>query len=249
MCPNIVLGSITLSSWYTFLAIGILIPVALAIILRPSDFPLTRIGLLKMGVLVSAAGLVGARVLFLFLHKDSIAFNIQNIFSLQGGYAYFGALIACVLFLLIYAVLEKVSFVSLLDYSAPFLMLSQTFVRIGCLMAGCCYGKPAGSCFGIIFKSVDKVPRHPTQGYEAALLLVIFFAGRAIYNRYRKRRGLTFSATLAFYGIGRFFIEYFRTDSPTVFLNLTVAQVACLILVLLTISTVFILKKGGKKLI
>jgi len=179
-------------------------------------------------------GLLGARILFILLHWRNVSFKITDLVSPSGGFAYFGALILSILTMWAYTTLKRKSFLSLLDYAAPFLMLSQVFVRMGCLMAGCCYGRPTDMPFGVIFKAVDNLARHPTQAYEAILLAAIFFAGRAIYKRKKDQAGRTFFSVLLIYGTGRFFVEFFRVDSPAVFLNITLAQAACLTLALLS---------------
>jgi len=228
MYPNIIIGNMVIPSWYTLLFIGIIIPVSLAIYLRPANFPLNRKEILILAVFVVVAALFGARLLFVLLHFGVANFRLSELVSFQGGFAYFGALILSILVLWLYSILKKMNFLSLSDYIIPFLMLSQAFVRIGCLLAGCCYGKPTNGFFGVVFKTGDGLRRHPTQAYEALLLFLIYFIMRFIYKRKTKEAGFTFFITLILYALGRFLIEYLRTDSPVIFLNLTMAQVICL---------------------
>lgn len=244
MCPNIIIGSLIIPSWYALVAISAVVTIALAVYLRPRDFMLSRISFLGISLMVVAASLLGARMLFIALHPNSYQFTLSNIVSYRGGFAYFGALVLSVAVLWIYTIVSRKSFPELMDYIAPFLMLSQVFVRIGCLMAGCCYGKPTGSTFGFIFKTVDKVLRHPTQGYEAILLVAIYVITRIVYEKKRSVVGYTFFLALFLYGIGRFVIEFFRVDSPAIFLNITLAQVTCLVLAAL--SLIFLVKKQGR---
>ena len=86
--------------------------------------------------------------------------------------------------------------------------------RVGCFLGGCCFGKPTDGPFGIIFPPGslpyefygEAIAIHPTQLYEAAFLLALFFlllfAGK----------GAEFPLYLALYGAGRFIIEFFRND-------------------------------------
>ena len=236
MYPNIVIGSIIIPSWYALLILGAMISTSLAVYLRPPNFPLNRKEITIVAALLVILGLLGARVLHLLLQGSISAFNLRQLFSFRGGYAYFGALVFSVGALLIYSHFKKVNFLLLADYAMPFLMLSQMFVRIGCLAAGCCYGKPTSQPFGLAFKTVDGLARHPTQVYEAVLLFLIYVISRRIYKRRADRRGLTLAATLIMYGLGRFFVEYFRADSRVLVLDLTQAQVSCLLVTIVGMS-------------
>ena len=222
MHPNIFIGDIAIPTWYAMLILGAVSATALAIYARPKDFMLGRPELLFVAIILIAAGLVGGRALFNILHGGRAS----------GGFAYFGALILSIITLWAYTKLRKIRFLALADYALPFLMLSQVFVRIGCLMAGCCYGKATNLMCGVIFKTGDKLARHPTQVYEAILLLTIYVISRIIYGKKRTLAGHTFFTALMMYGAGRFFVEFLRTDSFVIFLNLTLAQYSCLALAL-----------------
>lgn len=228
MFPEIVIGSLRLPSFQTFLIIGFAAAAGLAAYLRPSDFPIRRREMILISILLLISGLAGARMLFILLKQPLSDFTIRNIFSLTGGYAYFGSLILSIFALAVYAKLRNTRFLALADYAMPFLLLSQVFVRIGCLMAGCCYGRPTGSSLGVVFKSVDHVARHPTQAYEIIFLILIYIIGRRVYNEQHFRYGLTSAVTVFLYGFIRFFNEYLRTDSPVIFLNITMAQAMCM---------------------
>ncbi len=229
MDPEIVIGSMRLPSFHTLLIMGFVVAAALAIYLRPSDFPIKRREIFLVSVLLLVSGLAGARMLFILLKQPASNFTLPNILSLTGGYAYFGSLILSTFALAVYAKLRRVGFLVLADYAMPFLLLSQVFVRIGCLLAGCCYGRPTGCALGAVFKSVDSAVRHPTQAYEMIGLVLIYIIGRRVYKIGRGKQGLTSAVTLLLYGFSRFFNEYLRTDSPVIFLNITIAQTACIV--------------------
>lgn len=85
------------------------------------------------------------------------------------------------------------------------------FGRIGCFLAGCCYGKPTDSILGVYFP--DNIPAGifhdnekclPTQLFEALSLIIIFL----IVQRCRKK----FDVYIALYAVARFIIEFFRGD-------------------------------------
>ena len=91
--------------------------------------------------------------------------------------------------------------------------IGHAFGRIGCFFAGCCYGKPTDSIFGVqfpgaYFERLGKV--HPTQLYEAAFLFVLF--GVLSWLLLKKKFQYTMTVYLAAYGVFRFLIEYLRYD-------------------------------------
>lgn len=228
MCPNINICNATISSWHVLLLSGAFICIALIIYLRPRDFIMSRKALACIGFTFLIMGLLGSRILHIILHQGYHRLTIPNIFLMKNGFAYFGALLFNIIAIAVYSIITRKDFSTLADYLAPFLILSQAFVRVGCFMAGCCYGRPTGSHFGITFESVDNIARHPTQIYEAILLITVYLTVRVVYGRWKNIPGKTFLLTLFLYCIGRFFIEFFRVDSPPIFMGITFAQAVCL---------------------
>lgn len=246
MYPNIIIGNMILSSWFVILLTGAVVSIGLTIYLRPPDFMVSRLSLLGIGIMLTAAGLIGSRLLFLILHLPLHQVTLARIFSFRGGFAYFGALAFSISALSIYAKAADRSFLALMDYIAPFLFLSQAFVRIGCLMAGCCYGMPTNSHFGVVFKLVDNELRHPTQAYEATLLFAIFIIMIAVYKKKSANSGFVFFLSLFLYSSGRFFIEFLRIDSAPFFMNITLAQAFCIFLATGSVMALLYLPKRGQ---
>lgn len=116
-----------------------------------------------------------------------------------------------------------------LDAGALGLVLGHLWGRIGCVLAGCCWGKshahwPGALTFaddsaaGLHYRTVGLWPADtplpalvPVQLYEALWLLVLFAAGMRL-ARPAARPGLIFALYMAGYGIGRFFLEILRGD-------------------------------------
>jgi phosphatidylglycerol---prolipoprotein diacylglyceryl transferase len=179
-----------------------------------------------------ATSIIGGRILFIISNNIYYHFAISSITALHVGFSYAGALALSLAGLYLYTKVFKINFLALLDYCAPFFLLNQAFVRIGCLMAGCCYGISTGSFFGVTYKTVDDALRHPVQGYETILLLVIYIATRIVYEKSTADLGKTSCVALFLYGTGRFFVEFFREGGPAVFMNVSFTQVVCLFLAL-----------------
>ena len=93
--------------------------------------------------------------------------------------------------------------------------LGQFFGRIGCFMAGCCYGAPADLPWAVTFTNPQSLcpirePLHPSQLYEAILALGVF--GLLYGVRTRKRfDGEMLLAYFALAGLVRFVVEFFRS--------------------------------------
>jgi len=105
----------------------------------------------------------------------------------------------------------------MIDNMAIVAIIVHGFGRIGCFLAGCCYGNPTNSWIGVTFTNPIcaalplNTPLHPTQLYEVALLIAIF----AIIYLFRNKKqydGQLFIIYAFLYAVGRFFIEFFRGD-------------------------------------
>jgi phosphatidylglycerol:prolipoprotein diacylglycerol transferase len=101
-----------------------------------------------------------------------------------------------------------------LDASAPGLMLGMAVGRPGCFLAGCCYGRPTSSRWGIW--SSDRcvgIRRVPTQLIEAALCLVIGMVALVFALVHGlEGSGLLLGGSLAAFVLGRQMILPYRAQ-------------------------------------
>ena len=101
--------------------------------------------------------------------------------------------------------------------------------RLGCFVAGCCYGTPTSLPWGVVFPNVDSQPRHPTQIYEFlfhATMAVILFA---LWRRRFFPGQLIKLYILSYIGY-RFLSEFIRPEARLWF-GLTGYQWSCMVLV------------------
>ena len=174
---------------------------------------------------VFISGIIGARIFYILSNFNFYLHNPLEIIMLQhGGMAWFGGVIFGSSAASIFIKKNKFGLLKTLDLLVPFIALGQAIGRIGCLLNGCCYGRP--SQFGIYFKVFDQV-LIPTQLYSSLLLILIFFILRSMQNR-RHVAGQILCAYLFLYSLKRFFIEYLRNDTPRIFYGLTIFQVLSL---------------------
>ena len=125
--------------------------------------------------------------------------------------------------------------IDILSIASCCITVAHAFGRIGCFLAGCCYGMHTDSIFGMEFpygNSYGKVL--PTQLYESIFLFIMFGILSLITLKTKTRLGL--GAYMIAYGIWRFIIEFFRDDYRGSFVgNLTPSQFWSIVMFILGI--------------
>ena len=139
--------------------------------------------MLDLGVYIVIAALVGAKLLLLVVNFNYFRNNPDEILVLaRSGGVFYGGLITATLVAFWYIRRHKLPFWTTCDMFAPGIALGHVIGRLGCLMAGCCYGRPADVAWAITFTDPFaaanvgtplNVPLHPTQVYEAGAELII----------------------------------------------------------------------------
>lgn len=135
--------------------------------------------------------------------------------SIFGGAVFYGGLIGGIIFAFIYIRLKKLDANDFADCGAISIPLFHSFARVGCFLAGCCYG--IESEFGFMSNNNPLVPavvgvrRFPTSLLEALLNLALFFA---LFNlrKNKKFHGALLYVYLISYSVMRFAIEFLRGD-------------------------------------
>jgi len=135
---------------------------------------------------------------------------------IENGTSVVGGILGAILFSVIY--LRKVSlpFWQTTDIAFMVIPLGQAIGRIGCFLAGCCYGRPTTLFWGVKFPR-HLSPVHPTQLYEAALNFLNFVFLLRLHKK-KKFEGQIFAFYLMYYSIIRFVVEYWRGDEYRGFL-------------------------------
>jgi phosphatidylglycerol:prolipoprotein diacylglycerol transferase len=163
-------------------------------------------------------GFAGARFLFILTQLSTFAESPLDIFKIwQGGLVFFGGPLAVIPFVAWYVRKYQLSLWKVMDAMIPGLAIAHAFGRLGCIAAGCCYGRPTGGEWGFRFYSglVDAhlrgVPLHPTQLYESIALLALFFGLLWVFRR-KVFDGQVVLTYFIVYPIIRSIIEIFRGD-------------------------------------
>lgn len=188
--------------------------------------------ILDLGPWLIVGAIVGSRLLFVISYWDEY-FARQpwyEIFMIQrGGLVFYGGLIGSFAAGVIFIRWKKLPFLKVADVMAPSIALGHAFGRIGCLMNGCCYGKPT-QCFLAIHFPTDHETGgagvHPTEIYESVLNALLYL-GLAWMFRRKKFDGQIFALYLLLYSVLRATVECFRGDYSSLILGwITPGQVA-----------------------
>ena len=158
-------------------------------------------------------GLLGAKLCYYLTILDELLKDFSLLLS--EGFVVYGGIIGGVLAGYVACRIKKQDFWKYFDLVAPAIALAQGFGRIGCLLAGCCYGRETRSALSITFQNSDFAPNGvaliPTQIYSS-LLDFLNFAVLCLIARHVKKDKIVAGCYLVFYSIGRFILEFFRGD-------------------------------------
>ncbi|OGR82335.1 MAG: hypothetical protein A2636_04670 [Elusimicrobia bacterium RIFCSPHIGHO2_01_FULL_64_10] len=183
-------------------------------------------------------GIIGARILYAATHWHEFSGDLFGVFRIwEGGLVSFGGLAGALAGFAIWQKSQKwIGWKESLDILAAPMALGQAVGRLGCLAAGCCYGRPADFPWTVTFSRPDSlaplgIRLHPTQVYEFLILSAIggFTFFRMEKGGRQRPKGRLFADYVILYGIGRFLVDFFRGDEPLAW-GLTPGQHGSLVL-------------------
>lgn len=157
--------------------------------------------------------LIGGRLGYVIVYnlQHYLSNPIEILFVWKGGMAFHGGAIGACFGTFLFARSKNISFFKLLDILVLAVCPGLFFGRLGNFINAELIGKPTGKSWGIIFETIDLIPRHPSQLYEAfgeGLLLCAFLW--IIFYFCQTKQGYLFSFFTIGYGIIRFSVEFFR---------------------------------------
>jgi phosphatidylglycerol:prolipoprotein diacylglycerol transferase len=216
------LGPLTIASYGFLFALGVLLAILMAFSKARKETVDLKI-FTDFIFYVMILSLLGAKLLLLLTNLGYyLKYPAEIRFLLTSGGTFFGGLIAGALFTIWYIRRHSLSYRQLGDIAGPSLALGHFFGRLGCLAAGCCWGRDAGSFPLAVTFTSEKAkfltgvpldcPLYPTQIFEALLNFCNFII---LYFAYKKRtfKGQIFALYILNYSLIRFTVEYFRGDS------------------------------------
>lgn len=185
--------------------------------------------------------IIGARLYYVIFYLDryrlkdgSLDFGAM-IRIWDGGLAIYGGIVMAIIVAAVFCKKRKISFFSLADLGSYGLLIGQLVGRWGNFVNVECYGGPTDLPWRMgIFETVNGVYQysevHPTFLYESLWNLVGLILLAFVLEKHRKFDGQIFFSYMAWYGLGRAWIEGMRTDSLYFFsTGLRVSQVLAII--------------------
>lgn len=205
--------------WYgVIIACGFVLA-ALYMMKRAKTFGLTDDDVLDMLLWAVPIGVVCARAYYCIFYWELFRDNpISVLYIWQGGLAIYGGVIGGGLTLLVVARVKKMPAAVLLDVAALGVIIGQFCGRWGNFMNREAFGAVTDSFLkmGLENAAGEVVYYHPTFLYESVWNLAGFIALH-FYVRRRRFDGELFLLYMAWYGLGRAWIEGLRTDSLYLF--------------------------------
>jgi phosphatidylglycerol:prolipoprotein diacylglycerol transferase len=254
MYPDLIkIGPLTVHTYGALIAIGFIVGLLIAIRTGKRN-GIDSQKIMDMGLLLIISGVIGSRITYILMNFSEYSANPLNMLKLwEGGLVFSGGLLAAIISIFFYLRHHKLDFWRVGDVWAPALAIGQAIGRIGCFMAGCCYGKEFHGFCSVVFtdpKSIAplNIPLHPTQLYDSFGSFIIF-AILMVLSARKQFQGQVFLWFLIMHSTARLVIEKFRGDDRGIFLgtNWTVTQFLAIVILISAISALFYLKSKHEK--
>lgn len=190
-------------------------------------------------------GIIGSRLFYVIGHWNYYSNNLMQAVMIQsGGLVWYGGLVGGALAIFLFLRTKKLPIATFADIIAPSLAMGAAIGRVGCLLNGCCYGKPTSLPWAINLLGVE---RHPSQIYEFFMNLIIFGIVWGMRDRLSKP-GMLFWLYLSGYSLGRFSVEFVRVTVPA-WLGFSASQLISVVLFVASVTIMLLLKKerGAKR--
>jgi phosphatidylglycerol:prolipoprotein diacylglycerol transferase len=228
------IGPITIYSWGTFVALGFLVGILLAMRWAKKE-NIDPDHVLNVSVWSIISSIIGARIVYVIKYWNSYKSNPISMLHLwDGGLIFFGGFLVALSVVLLYLWRYKISYWKFLDIIAPSVAIGSAIGRIGCFLNGCCYGYETPLLWGVKFPNLFGY-RHATEIYYTVAFIIVF-----IYLLYIKRfksfEGEVTTKFFIYYPFAFFIVEIFR-DNPRILWHFTGSQIVSLVLIIFGLYT------------
>ena len=205
---------IQIKSYGLMIAIGIIVAATL-FINKGKKKGFDEDSLLNLIIFAIIGGMLGGKGLFIITEFKNIIKEPSILLNFGYGFVIYGAIGGGALAMYLYCKKKNWNIIEMLDMTVPGLAIAQGFGRIGCFLAGCCYGAETTLPIGVKFPKGSLAPAgicvQPTQIYSSIFdFLLGFFL--LYYSKKERKNGKVMGLYLIIYSIGRFLVEFLRDD-------------------------------------
>ncbi|KXK24020.1 MAG: prolipoprotein diacylglyceryl transferase [Bacteroidetes bacterium OLB12] len=246
------LGSITIYTYGFCIAMGALLGFLYMYRQGKKQYGITFDQSNNLFILLVVAGVVGGKLFMIFEDPSLYLSQPKKLFS-GSGFVFYGSLLTTIPVMLWYFKKIKVPVLGMLDVMAAVTCIVHGFGRIGCFMAGCCYGLPTDGFLSVVFTSPVcqaeplNTPLYPTQLFEATFifsLLILLF----VLKKKKQFDGQLFLIYLMVYAAGRAILELFRGDTERGFLiNKVLSNSQFISILVISVALYFYLRLNRNK--
>ena len=191
--------------------------------------------------------IIGGRLGYIIFYN--LSYYLSNPLDMlkiwQGGMSFHGAFLGIVFATYLFSNKLKINTFFFLDIIASVAPIGIFFGRVANFINGELYGKPSNVFWSVIFPEIDKIPRHPSQLYEAALEGVVLFA-ILIFTIYKKttNSGVVSALFMILYGFFRIVSEQFREPDAQIGYLFDLFSMGSILSFFMILVGLYILKKA-----
>jgi phosphatidylglycerol:prolipoprotein diacylglycerol transferase len=223
-------GRLVLHSYTAMLYVGLVVGTFVgSLVARKYQLDPDRFGIATVSLLVP--GLVGSRLWFVLEHRSYFREAPDRIWRhSEGGAGLYGGLIAALAVSPAVLTVLGLPIGRFWDATCFTLLIGAIFTRVGCLLAGCCAGRPTHLRIALRLPDREgkRLRRYPTQLLEMGLAGGLLVAALLLRSEMQVP-GELLICVLGAYGVGRFFLDFSR-DSTANRTTLSAAQIVSLAL-------------------
>jgi len=258
------IGGWPVYSYGVLLAAAYLAGLQLAVV-RARRAGLDAARVMDLGIYLIIGALVGAKLMLVVVEWDTFRRSPGELLSLvRVGGVFYGGLVFAFIVGLALVRRYRLPVWQTADVYAPGIALGHIIGRLGCLLAGCCYGRPTSMPWGIGFtdpvaaanagtpllgRELPGEPPnilHPTQLYDAGAELIILIVLLVLERRKGGFPGRTFWLYILLYSISRFIVEAYRDDPRGSLMGLSTSQFVSVLIAPIAVGMLLRLRPAAK---
>ncbi len=239
MKPHLYLFGEMFHTYHVFFVLSILISISVFFYFsRRSSSAIDKIYFVSVSFI---AGIVGSKVFYFFENTNK---SIRELFNLNNGFIFYGSLVGVFIAIVLLNWNKRDSLKADLAALAIASTAGMFLGKIGCFLAGCCYGYPTESKLGVLFNNQNTFaynpsqPRFPIQLADSLINLSLFILLIILFQKNQKNKTVVFVVFIIVYASARFLTEFYRADISRGFIFsdvLSLSQFYSLLILILTL--------------